>query len=54
MSCEDLDVSAALRKRFGRDPIHVNMLDRGGIADRLRYGFDQSIVSESRNYPSKV
>jgi hypothetical protein len=54
MVCPSMDVGKALRKRFGREPAQVNMLDRGGMADRLRAAFDPMIVTELRNYPSRV
>jgi hypothetical protein len=54
MDCQALDVASALRRRFGRDPIQVNMLDKGGIANQLRSAFDPSIVSDLRNYPTRV
>jgi hypothetical protein len=54
LECPGINAGSWLRQYFGRDPIHVNMLDRGGIADRLRAAFNPSIVSEVRNYPSQI
>jgi len=54
MVSKNMDVGKVLRKRFGRDPTQVNMLDRGGLADQLRGAFDPSIVTDLRNYPSRV
>lgn len=48
------DVSAEIRRFFGRDPECLNLLDRGEIATALRGAFAKGAVKELRNYPSRI
>jgi GT2 family glycosyltransferase len=51
---DDLNVASAIRAYFGKAPHGLNLLDRGGIADQLRGAFTDGIVTEQRNYPTRV
>lgn len=54
LNVNGFDVAAELRNYFAREPIQVNMLDRGGVSLKVAKGFDPQSLQFVRNYPAKV
>ena len=48
------NVGKGLREMFGGDPIAVNLLDRGQIAEKMRDEFGNELVKNLRNYPTRI
>lgn len=49
-----VDLAAELRQYFGRDPVEVNLSERGTAAAAFASAFGTGVTSRAGNYPSRV
>ncbi len=49
-----VDLAAALRDYFGREPIEVNLAERGSAAAAFASAFGTGVTARAGNYPSRV
>ncbi|HEY5851872.1 MAG TPA: glycosyltransferase [Lysobacter sp.] len=48
------EIGESVRTFFGRDPVGVNLLDRGMITSKIRDEFSSDLIKTLRNYPSRI
>ena len=48
------DLAAELQRYFGRDPVEVNLTERGSAAAAFASAFGTDVTARAGNYPSRV